>query len=67
MGRTSKFTLLRAGITTSSVKIYPIKEKPWDFGKKFDKLLYYLPHQYYLATTFSKRYIILKSFKHKLG
>ena len=55
MERMNKFTLLRAGIATSSVKIYPIKEKLLDFGKKLDKLLHYFTHQFYLTTTL-KRY-----------
>jgi len=36
----NKFTLLRAGIAISSLKICPIKETFADFGKD-DKLLYY--------------------------
>jgi len=52
-------TLLRAGITISSSKIYPIKERLLDFEKKLDKLLYYFTPWYYLTTTFSKRSIIL--------
>ncbi|MBL7107426.1 MAG: hypothetical protein ISS77_07455 [Phycisphaerae bacterium] len=62
----NKFTLLRAGIAISSLKICPIKETFADFGKD-DKLLYYFAPRCYLITTSSKRSIILKSFKHKLG
>ena len=51
MGRMNKFALLRAVIGIFSLKIYPIKEKLLDFGKKFDKLLYYFTPQFYLATT----------------
>jgi len=40
-GRMSKFTLLRAGIVISCLKIYPIKETLTDFGKEFDKRYYF--------------------------
>jgi len=59
MGRTRKFTLLRAVAAIFSLKIYPIKEKLLDFEKKLDKLLYYFTPRCYLTTTFSKRSIIL--------
>jgi len=67
MDRMSKFTLLRAGIALSFLKIYPTKEKLFDFEKKLDKLLYYFTPRCYLTTISSKRSMILKPLKHKSG
>jgi len=67
MDRMNKLTLLRAVIAISSSKIYPIKEKLFDFEKKLDKLLYYFTPRCYLTTISSKRSMILKPLKHKSG